>query len=90
MIKMLAHGNGSPELCAQNLLRISRGEVPYERVKGLDPRIIDRPTLTAIAEVQQDAEWLLRVYEPRVEVEAIKVKHNDETGGLSITADLSS
>ena len=32
---MKASGNGAPEICVQNLLKTIRGEVPYERIKGL-------------------------------------------------------
>ena len=85
---MRASGNGNVIVCAQNLLRTFRGEVPCERVKGLDPRMIDKPTLAVIPEVQQDARWLLETYEPRAEVESINVVHNDVEGGLTITANI--
>ena len=86
---MRATGNGDPALCASNLLRLFRGEVPYERVKGLDPRMIDRPSNDTKASLQQDGEWLLETYEPRVSVKSINVSP-DETaaGGFSVTADL--
>ena len=31
---MRASGNGSPDVCAANLLLTFRNEVPYERIKG--------------------------------------------------------
>ena len=86
---MKATGNGSPEVCANNLLRTTRGEVPYERVKGLDPRHIDRPLGVVEAEIQQDAEWLLETYEPRAEINAINIGPSEtSTGGFTITADI--
>lgn len=86
---MRATGNGTPDVCANNLLRITRGEVPFERVKGLDPRMIDRPLSVAEAEIQQDAEWLLETYEPRVDVNAINIEPSDATsGGFIVTADI--
>lgn len=86
---MRAKGNGSPEVCAGNLLKITRGEVPYERVKGLDPRLIDRPHSIVEAEVQQDAEWLLETYEPRVDINAIRVEPSKASaGGFAVTADI--
>ena len=86
---MKATGNGSPEVCAGNLLKITRGEVPYERVKGLDPRLIDRPFGIAEAEIQQDAEWLIETYEPRVDVNGISIKPSDASaGGFIVTADI--
>lgn len=32
---MRAKGNGDPAVCANNLVRISRGEVPYDRIRGV-------------------------------------------------------
>lgn len=86
---MRASGNGDVKVCVSNLLRIYRGEVPYERVKGLDPRLIDQPTALVDAEIQQDARWLLETYEPRAQVESINVVHDGNAdGGLIITANL--
>lgn len=87
---MRATGNGAPSVCANNLLQITRGEVPYERVKGLDPRMIDRPQSIVEAEIQQDADWLLETYEPRVDVNAINIVPSEaHTGGFVVTADIS-
>lgn len=86
---MKASGNGDVTTCAANLLRLFRGEVPYERIKGLDPRMIDRPTATVTPEIQQDAWWLLETYEPRAEVESVTATLNGEAeGALIITANL--
>ncbi len=40
---MLAQGNSDPRVCALNLLRTIRGEVPLERTKGIDREHIDKP-----------------------------------------------
>ena len=64
---MKAHGNGNPETCASNLLRIVRGEVPFDRVRGRDASLIDRPD--GAEDTLADIEWLLETYEPRVTVE---------------------
>lgn len=86
---MKAKGNGTPQVCANNLLRLFRGEVPYERVKGLDPRIVDRPLATASAQLRQDADWLIDTYEPRAEIKALHVAASGATvGGFSVTADI--
>lgn len=69
---MKAHGNGNPETCASNLLRIIRGEIPYDRVRGIDGSLIDQPNATD--EAKADAEWVLENYEPRVEVESIETE----------------
>lgn len=78
---MRASGNGDVSVCADNLLRTFRGEVPYERVKGLDPRLIDRPLEDVELDVQQDAEWLLENYEPRAVVESVSVEQSDDVNG---------
>ena len=67
---MKAHGNGTPETCASNLLRIVRGEVPYDRVRGRSAALVDQPNATD--EAAADAEWVLETYEPRVNVESIE------------------
>ena len=86
---MKASGNGTPRVCVQNLLQLFRGENPYERVKGIDPRLIDQPAETITAEVMQDAEWLIETYEPRVTVNEIRVAANKSAeGGYSVTADV--
>lgn len=86
---MMAKGNGAPQVCVNNLLRIFRGEVPYERVKGLDPRIIDRPITAADAQLHQDADWLVDTYEPRAAIQIITVAQADAiTGSFTVTAEI--
>lgn len=86
---MKANGNGKPDVCAANLLRIFRGEVPFERVKGLNPRMIDIPASEVDISIQQDADWLLSTYEPRVDVKSVNVQASDAVaGGFIVTADI--
>lgn len=86
---MKASGNGNVDLCASNLLHTFRGEVPFERIKGLDPRLIDRPISEAEPEIQQDATWLLETYEPRATVNKIILSNSDAaSGGFHVTADI--
>ena len=86
---MRGSGNGDVQVCANNLLHLFRGEVPFERIKGIDTRLIDRPAVDAIPEIQQDAEWLLETYEPRAIVQGIDVDlNNGIDGGLHITANI--
>ena len=86
---MIAKGNGAPAVCANNLLKIVRGEVPFERVKGLDPRMIDIPAGEANISIQQDADWLLSTYEPRADVKSVNVQASDAVaGGFIVTADI--
>ena len=71
---MLASGNGRPEVCALNLLRTTRGEVPYERIKGRAGALVDSPAGAAGTDaVIADAEWVLRTYEPRVQSDSIDI-----------------
>ena len=76
---MKAHGNGRPETCASNLLRIVSGEVPYDRVRGRDGALVDQPNATD--EAKADAEWVLETYEPRVEVESIETNPDAARSG---------
>lgn len=87
---MKAKGNGDPATCVGNLLRIIRGEVPYERMKGLDPRLIDRPSSIAAAELKADAEWLIENYEPRANLDSIDLDAAlAEVGHFAIRAETS-
>lgn len=88
---MRANGNGTPQVCANNLLQLFRGEVPYERVKGLDPRFIDRPIMAAETQLRQDADWLIDTYEPRAEIDNIAITNMESADGcFIITADIKS
>ena len=78
---MKASGNGDAALCVENLLRIFRGENPYERIKGLNARSIDRPAIDAEAEILQDAEWCIGTYEPRVNIESLGINGADRLSG---------
>lgn len=68
---MRASGNGSPMQCVANLVRIVRGECTYDRIKGIDPTLIDKPEPIAEPLLITDARWLIRTYEPRVNVDQI-------------------
>ena len=86
---MRASNNGDKAVCIQNLLAIIRGEVPYDRLRGLDPRIVDRPAGDAVAEAVQDAEWMLSVCEPRAIVDNISAVQEDAAEGVfRVTADV--
>lgn len=86
---MRAKGNGLKEVCVQNLLAIIRGEVVYDRLRGLDMRMIDRPGGNAANEMMQDAKWDIKTYEPRAIVENIRVVQTDAGhGDFKVTADI--
>ena len=87
---MLASGNGNKKICVNNLLSIVRGEVPYDRLRGLDARIIDKPSGEADDELCQDAMWVLETYEPRAEIQQIQVTQDDAANGqFSVSAQIS-
>lgn len=84
---MKASGNGDPAQCVGNLLRLIRGEVPYERLKGLDPSLIDQPSSNAAQELTADAQWLIENYEPRISLESIDlIAALAEAGHFNINA----
>ena len=88
---MLASGNSSPQVCALNLLRTFRGEVPYVRTKGIDRALIDMPA-TESWRVDADAEWVVRSYEPRVTLDEVRMAASvdaGEQGDLSAIAGIS-
>lgn len=86
---MRASGNGLKQVCVQNLLATVRGEVCFDRLRGLSAEIVDQPGADAAAEAQQDAAWMLRTYEPRANVESIEVTRASEAeGDFRVTANI--
>ena len=83
---MRATENGNPQVCANNLLRMVRGECHMDRVKGLDPRLIGSPLPSAVNEFAQDAQWLIETYEPRVDFQGIDISSGNGPGDIVITA----
>ena len=71
---MKAKGNGDPAQCVSNLLRLIRGEVPFERLKGLDPSLIDSPSSIAGPKLAADAQWLIENYEPRINLKSVDLE----------------
>ena len=85
---MLATGNGDKSVCVRNLLAIIRGEVPFDRLRGLDARAVDRPAADAVDEMTRDAEWMLKTYEPRASVQSIEASLDESEGGFKVTAEI--
>lgn len=82
---MLKSGNGDPKRCAENLLATVRGEVCYDRVRGIDPRIIDTPEDDAEIELEQDARWNIDTYEPRLSANSVDISViTSETGDFQL------
>ena len=86
---MKASGNGTPQTCVQNLLKTTRGEVPYERIKGIDRSLIDQPSETAAPELAAEVEFVVETYEPRVKLTDVELVALDaEVGGFEINASI--
>ena len=84
---MLSKNNSNPAVCVNNLMQIARGEVPYDRVKGISFAQLDVPIAQATDEIIEDAEWMLDTYEPRAEIDSIEVTPTDTPNGhFAITA----
>ena len=83
---MKASGNGDKAVCVQNLLAIVRGEVCFDRLRGLDPRIVYRPADSAVNDAVNDDRWELETYERRAVVEEISAVREDADGGFRLTA----
>ena len=86
---MKASGNGTPQTCVQNLLKTTRGEVPYERIKGIDRSLIDQPSETAAPELAAEVEFVGETYDPRVKLTDVElVTLAAEVGGFEINASI--
>lgn len=84
---MKASGNGKPQTCVHNLLKTIRGEVPYDRIKGISRRLIDSPSSSAASELEGDVEFVVETYEPRVRLGAVELKAlTAQAGGFEIGA----
>ena len=71
---MLAKGNGNLENCINNLVHIFRGEVPFERAMGLNRAYIGKVSGIEFAKMTVDTKRMLKAYEPRADIDNIKVK----------------
>lgn len=78
---MLAKGNGDPLVCASNLIKTVRGEVPYERVKGLPRDLIDRPSSHARPKFNAEVQWLIETYEPRLDIDHVDISAIEAASG---------
>lgn len=84
---MKAFGNGKPQQCIANLLNLYQYEVPYARLKGMDPSIVDLPTDEAEIVAKNHANLLIENYEPRVTVNDIDISYTEENR-MVITPDI--
>ena len=85
---MKASGNGNVAQCVANLIATWQGEVPYQRLKGMDPSVIDENLITSEPKIKNHATWLIENYEERATVNEINV-NIDESGKVQIEPDIS-
>ncbi len=51
-----------------NLLNLSMYEVPYDRTRGIDWSVIDKPFLVAVPLLKNDIRETIAEYEPRAKI----------------------
>lgn len=85
---MKSSGNGNTAQCAANLIATFQGEVPYQRLKGMDTAFLDKNIIEASPQVKNHASWLLENYEERASVNDINII-SDDSGTVQIVPDIS-
>lgn len=78
---MRASGNGDPAVCANNLVRISRGEVCYDRIQGVKFADLTGSGFEAQQDLAEDTAWMVGAYEPRVTVNGVEIQADDALHG---------
>lgn len=78
---MLSYGNGKPEVCVNNLVHISRGEVPYDRIRGVKLGQNIGRTIAERDEIADDTKWMVGTYEPRISVDRVEIFVTDAVNG---------
>ena len=84
---MKAYGNGTPQQCVANLTNLDQHEIPYARLKGMNPTIVDMPRDEAEVTAKNHTSWLIENYEPRVTVNKIEINYTEENR-MIITPDI--
>lgn len=84
---MLSKGNGNAEVTAQNLVKTIRGEVPFDRIRGIDISYTDRPASEIRNEIVNDVFETLEDYEPRVDVKNIDLQPEGD-GSFNINLEI--
>lgn len=68
----------------KNLLMLRMGDVPYDRYRGLDPAIYDKPIAEVRAGLREEIERVL-LWEPDAEVVAVRCRPAAQSeAGMSI------
>lgn len=77
-------GNGDPQVCVANLMKLRRYEVPMDRIRGLDTELYDKPG--GEEDIVEDAKFTIDTYEPRVDIESVEI--STESGDAIVTANV--
>ena len=80
---MRSKDNSNVQVCMDNLLKTTQGEVPYSREKGIKRNIVDLPSDTAKLKMVMSANECISEYEPRVDTRETRAEVVDENGDLS-------
>jgi phage baseplate assembly protein W len=68
----------------RNLLSTFRYEVAFDRTKGLDPTLLDKPAETALAMYISEVYRLVETYEPNAKVKNVSATGIDSKGNIAL------
>lgn len=77
---MLKTGNGETKTCVGNLMRLTRGEVHLDQLRGIRADLIDQPATTAAAFYSANVRWMIDQYEPRAEFDSLNLADGTKDG----------
>jgi len=77
-----AKGNERIAQNVRNLLRTWRYEVAFDRTRGLEPSILDKPLNEAIALYTAEVYRVVQDYEPNAQVKSVQFIGLDDEGNL--------
>lgn len=74
---------GSPANRIFTLLSMFQGECPFERLKGMKGEFIDMPTTIVKPLIIDHVKWLLKTYEPDLNILSVSVYEDNEVEGIA-------
>lgn len=69
-----------PQLVAARLnvlLRLTQGEVPYDRLRGLDPGLIGTPVKKSDPDIRREVDRIMK-WEPAAKLTDLKIEHQPD------------
>lgn len=85
---MLSQGNSNAEITARNLMKTYRGEVPYDRIRGIDGSFTDKPISQVIDDIDNDVRETIEEYEPRADVVDVNISASNGKIEIGINIDI--